>query len=769
MTNTQKPDKASPKSGFNRLSSIWNRKKPVEPVEVKNQVTNSDHSLSRAPRVPEIGLNEVSAEQHWVPSPTLVQAFKPWLGDRVDNSRTDDNGLPAQDEQPRPGSWHTELAMPEIRETPEIDSPKVDTPEAETQKAALGPSLDVQDAKDKTQDTRDTNLAVSTTDLSRESWVSSSSNLDERAYQYRPVEQDSIRLVRILPERKTMIKCEIIHARYEEALPYVAVSYTWGDIGDSRRIEVDGVLIRVPVSLHGALQALRQRQESVLVWVDALSINQKDRDERSQQVQLMPVIYSQAESVAIWLGPEENDSTKAVEFLEKMSAPDSPNDHISRLLASGNANGDLLAVVSLFARDYWRRLWVVQEVFNAKTITIYCGPTKLPWSAYQYASIIFGQRRGELNFASNDPERRRLAMSPEQFSYAQTLIYQGPSSLPDIASYKTEGEEVLLQVLRACRRKLASDPRDKLYGILGVLPGAVRSEFHADYNLSVRDVYIEVVDFLLKTTEKLDVICEAIHFPVHTSSINLPSFVPDWSHVPQTTALGSKYGFSAAGSSKAICKFRDERLNRLEISGIEIDAIWSKGVAVETLCNLGDYLMAFLHWRAILLQHIEDRPENDKQLAEECFAATLCLGQIPSKCNRRRWLTLCYHVFANLFRDRLPHLPLDDKLLDHLVIEGDVKPEVRRHFIQTNFGDRMMGRCFCVTQKRRIGMGTGFMLSGDIVVIPLGCSTPVLLRAEGTQGEYRFVGDVFIDGYMQGKAVEQWQAGKRELNKYVLH
>ena len=66
-------------------------------------------------------------------------------------------------------------------------------------------------------------------------------------------------------------------------------------------------------------------------------------------------------------------------------------------------------------------------------------------------------------------------------------------------------------------------------------------------------------------------------------------------------------------------------------------------------------------------------------------------------------------------------------------------------------------------------MGTGFMAPGDIVVVPLGCYTPILLRPEGNSGEYRFVGDVYISGYMYGRAVEQWREGTRKLRQYVLH
>lgn len=61
------------------------------------------------------------------------------------------------------------------------------------------------------------------------------------------------------------------------------------------------------------------------------------------------------------------------------------------------------------------------------------------------------------------------------------------------------------------------------------------------------------------------------------------------------------------------------------------------------------------------------------------------------------------------------------------------------------------------------------MARGDVVVVPYGCSTPVLLRPEGSSsgsgyGEYRFVGDVYIHGYMDGEAMEK---GSRE--EFLLH
>jgi hypothetical protein len=224
--------------------------------------------------------------------------------------------------------------------------------------------------------------------------------------------------------------------------------------------------------------------------------------------------------------------------------------------------------------------------------------------------------------------------------------------------------------------------------------------------------------------------------------------------------MGHKFNFSAAASTKADCKFLNKRLNKLEISAIYLDNISVTGLAVGTLCTSSDYLMAFLHWRALLLTCLENQKDGKSQRVQEDFCRILCLGQIPDEFNTlKQCLTACYHVFASLLRERLPHLPLDRKLQEYVDADVNIKLGARRPFLQKHFGDRMMGRCFCRTEGDRIGMGSDFMLAGDIVVVPLGCSTRIILRKEITRREYRFVGDIYINGYMHGRAVDDWKAG----------
>jgi hypothetical protein len=597
--------------------------------------------------------------------------------------------------------------------------------------------------------------------------------LGKQVYRYTALRNSDFRLLKILPERKTMIKCEIVHASFVEVPEYLAISYAWGDAGKTRRIELGGYYVHIGVNLHGALKALRQKKEPVLVWADALCIDQNNRDERTHQVQEMTRIYSSAKSVAIWLGPEADRSDLATDLLLVLSHQSEYPKGISHLIGSPVGQQKLAAIVSLFQREYWSRLWVVQEIFNARSVTVCCGSIKVPWMVYKRASDIFSQHRADINRCLPPSLKRSRGPSisaNSQFSHSQVLVYQGPGSLSDLKSQIGLGEEAILKVLRAFRRKLTSDPKDKLYGILGVLPEATRKEFRVDYSLSVKEIYTEIVDYVVKTTECLDIICDAIHFPLHTGSATLPSFVPDWSHIPQTAALSHKFKFSAAGKTKAICDFVDEDLDKLEIFAIFLDTVSTTGISVGTLCTLADYLMAFIHWMALVLASLDKAPPEQSRLRIQlAFCETISLGQVPLVYSGLEWLDVCYHIFASLLRERLPHLPLNSTLNGYVNEKLDIAPEDRRQFLQTHFGDRMMGRCFCVTNDKHIGMGSGFMLPGDIIVVPLGCSTPILLRSEGPSGEYRFVGDVYIHGYMHGLAVQEWKDGKRKLEKYVLH
>jgi hypothetical protein len=610
--------------------------------------------------------------------------------------------------------------------------------------------------------------------------TSMSGPLDSESYQYDPLSSREFRLVKILSASMSDIRCEIITQSLDAPHDYTAISYAWGDPDDKADIILEknvldryGSITRqrvtksVTSNLHGALFALRHRDEDVFVWVDSLSIDQQNKDELSGQVQLMSLIYGNAAAVAIWLGPRCNDSGKALRLMEELADCATSPDRVHRRILDEKRRADFAALVSLFEREYWTRLWVVQEVFipDPSKIVVYCGKSRLPWTVYKTASGTLLDHKSEIErrYSGTRDHSGGQRVSLQQYSFAQVLAYQGPASLLD-GTLRDLGDQPLLDVMRACRNKLTAMPLDKVYGILGLLSDKVRRDFPVNYKLSVKKVYIDVVDHILSTTQRVDVLRESIHFPMHVGNTGFPSWCPDWSYIPATESLQSTANFCASGSTKNSWRFSDQR-RKLEISAIKLDTIDVHGVAVGTLTTSADYLMAFLNWRTIMLDTIKKSLSHS--LLDD-FSRMLCLDQIPSE-YRNNWSDVCHHVFASLLRDRLPGLPLDSELKRYADAAGLLQPEQTRQILQASFGAHMMGRSFCVTkQKKYICMGSGFMGVGDVIVVPLGCNTPIILRAEGPN-EYRYVGDIYVHRYMYGEAVKQWKAGKKTLHKYVLH
>lgn len=105
----------------------------------------------------------------------------------------------------------------------------------------------------------------------------------------------------------------------EEERSWTALSYCWGSLWQTRSVYLELECrcvghtaasrcqecrreFRVTANLEIALRAFRKSTRDVLVWVDALCINQGDQDERAFQVGIMRDIYASASSVSIWLG-----------------------------------------------------------------------------------------------------------------------------------------------------------------------------------------------------------------------------------------------------------------------------------------------------------------------------------------------------------------------------------------------------------------------------------------------------------------------------------
>jgi hypothetical protein len=193
--------------------------------------------------------------------------------------------------------------------------------------------------------------------------------------------QDSIRLLRLLPhnDNHAQIQCQLIDIRLGDLLgrpsPYEALSYVWGDSRDTRNISMHGYNLPVTRQLYEALSGLRYHCSERILWVDAVCIDQEQRknskkeqeseqeqeSEKEQQIRLMPKIYSQANSVIVWLGEEADDSDQALEVIVEAG-----RDRTTSLPTNPAVQQ---AVIKLLQRSWFRRIWVIIHfVYTTKTI-----------------------------------------------------------------------------------------------------------------------------------------------------------------------------------------------------------------------------------------------------------------------------------------------------------------------------------------------------------------------------------------------------------------
>ncbi|KAI7188340.1 hypothetical protein KC363_g5479 [Hortaea werneckii] len=178
----------------------------------------------------------------------------------------------------------------------------------------------------------------------------------------------------------------------QDAPPYAAMSYTWGDPPAKETILIRGRAFSIRWNCWYMLRQLQKHRPPGYFWIDAICINQDDVDEKNCQVQMMGEIYERAECVIACLGEHADDSRLLFEHLRELDAAMATNrmtqekidfardrslpmpaftwlGTIGRVVAY-----DLCyALNALMRRRYWTRVWIVQELRLARKVKLLCG------------------------------------------------------------------------------------------------------------------------------------------------------------------------------------------------------------------------------------------------------------------------------------------------------------------------------------------------------------------------------------------------------------
>jgi hypothetical protein len=149
-------------------------------------------------------------------------------------------------------------------------------------------------------------------------------------------------------------------------------------------------------------------------------------DEKNHQVEMMDIIYGNAERVCIWLGEENDSSRTALRFIkEELSQLQS----FDILCDTENAGKNWLALLELMQRPWFSRRWVVQELALAQKPLIYCGQSKISWKKFAIAVELFVEIETATHRLSEVMEKdQQYQYVPSYFEFVSAL---GASLLVD--------------------------------------------------------------------------------------------------------------------------------------------------------------------------------------------------------------------------------------------------------------------------------------------------------------------------------------------------
>lgn len=399
-------------------------------------------------------------------------------------------------------------------------------------------------------------------------------------------QDDSFRLLRVEKgANESEVHCTMSNFSLSGHPPYICLSYTWDNGGDLNK---EGEETRTPVlifrnntrldlmrNLHNALIMIsRTWSEQQYFWIDYICINQADLKERNTQVNMMGKIFQEADEVLVWLGRETGGEVDPVDLISQLSTlVETRREEFDYGTIVRNYDGyvdseflqhfelshwtmqDWEALVIFLRKKWFTRTWILQEVALARKIMIFYGNRNLRWDQLVATSKFLdltGLDSGLTNIKINSKNYQQSSAWNGRVGYKIRVIdamrgwskgesNQGsvkiskiisgtPSTYSSTASFLNY---ILLQTLGYD----ATDPRDKIFGLLGVVQEVIRVKgletlpIAADYNKPVDKVYRETAELVLKGDKffgNVDVHLATKRIQGQGSTIVGPGFLGPW-------------------------------------------------------------------------------------------------------------------------------------------------------------------------------------------------------------------------------------------------
>ncbi|KAJ4235828.1 hypothetical protein NW759_000911 [Fusarium solani] len=400
---------------------------------------------------------------------------------------------------------------------------------------------------------------------------------------YSRLPEGRFRLIKLLPGKwDDALQAELFEA--DQTFEYTALSYTWGSRRALRQVTLNGLSRGITVNLDLALRTLRSTHSPVIVWADALCIDQEDVEDKSTQVGLMNEIFGWASQVRAYvgdpllrehasfetrleeLGPleafeysdDEDEAWKEIHFalsefetsksseisahqrcrcifglLRALSSPTltaklQDMDLFSKILTPRMElkQRNLFEWLRIFVvAPWWDRMWITQEVGVARELVLSYG--KVTMSFNMLASVV-GAKLPNLA-AENARVVGLLVTKLKTISELRRLQrYESIAEMRDLDYFQRSLGSPLLWLLRTFRHRHSSEPRDKIYALARLLTKlnmGSKYKLKTDYSTSVATLFCRVAVLIMQETGLFWVTSADL---VAKSRDNLPSWVPNW-------------------------------------------------------------------------------------------------------------------------------------------------------------------------------------------------------------------------------------------------
>jgi hypothetical protein len=233
---------------------------------------------------------------------------------------------------------------------------------------------------------------------------------------------------------------------------------------------------------------LRSAESPRTIWVDAICINQNDYKERSPQVQMMLDVYSKAEVVNIWLGPSEENTSLGMEVLRYLAQSNLSQPAPWATRPNAAVIGGLRTVLQ---RAWFSRIWIVQEAAVSKRSVMMCGEDSFQWSNDPVEVRKFIRR---IKFAAISPQWKEAGLSEINLGMFLQILNLQMQQIERQQNQTLTKEPDILDIAFELRHRQATDPRDMLFAIMGLMEHKTGSILRPDYSMNVEQVFQKLLE-----------------------------------------------------------------------------------------------------------------------------------------------------------------------------------------------------------------------------------------------------------------------------------